>query len=68
VDKSVNFQSFRHGIADAFRSPGYLDVQFNMLPVHAEATTTGTYGIVPQGILSDRVKMIEAVEFKQLNP
>jgi integrase len=31
VDKSVNFHSFRHGIADAFRSAGYLDEQFNVL-------------------------------------
>jgi site-specific recombinase XerD len=68
LNKSVNFHSFRHGIADAFRRAGYMDEQFNMLLGHAEATTTGTYGIVPQGILSDRVKMIEAVEFKQLNP
>jgi integrase len=63
VDKTVNFHSFRHGIADAFRNAGYLDEQFNMLLGHTKATTTGTYGIVPQGILSDRVKMIEAVRF-----
>jgi hypothetical protein len=31
VDKSVNFHSFRHGIADAFRSAGYYDEQFNVL-------------------------------------
>jgi hypothetical protein len=42
---------------------GYLDEQFNMLLGHTRATTTGTYAIVPQGILSERVKMIEAVEF-----
>jgi integrase len=66
VDKSVNFHSFRHGIADAFRSAGYLDEQFNVLLGHTKATTTGTYGIVPQGILSERVKMIEAVKFHDL--
>jgi integrase len=63
VDNSVNFHSFRHGIADAFRRAGYLDEQFGMLLGHSEATTTGTYGIMPQGILSDRVKLIEAVRF-----
>ncbi len=63
TDKTVNFHSFRHGIADAFRRAGYLDEQFNMLLGHTKATTTGTYGIVPQGILSERVAMIEAVEF-----
>jgi integrase len=63
TDETVNFHSFRHGIADAFRRAGYLDEQFNMLLGHTKATTTGTYGIVPQGILSERVKMIEAVSF-----
>jgi integrase len=63
VDKKVNFHSFRHGIADAFRAAGYLDEQFNVLLGHAKATTTGKYGILPQGILSERVKMIEAVSF-----
>jgi integrase len=63
TDKTVNFHSFRHGIADAFRRAGYLDEQFNMLLGHTKATTTGTYGIVPQGILSERVRMIEAVSF-----
>jgi site-specific recombinase XerD len=37
--------------------------QFNVLLGHAKATTTGIYGNVPQGILSERVKMIEAVKF-----
>jgi hypothetical protein len=44
-----------------------LDEQFNVLLGHTKATTTGTYGIAPQGILSERVKMIEAVEFSGLS-
>ncbi len=67
VDKSVNFHSLRHGIADAFRSAGYMDEQFNMLIGHTKATTTGRYGILPEGILSERVKMIESVEFPGLS-
>jgi integrase len=63
VDKRVNFHSFRHGIADAFRSAGYMDEQFNVLLGHTQKTTTGRYGVMPQGILSERVKMIEAVRF-----
>lgn len=63
VDKTVNFHSFRHGFADALRTAGYLDEQFNMLLGHTKATTTGRYGIMPEGILSERVKMIEAVNF-----
>jgi len=66
VDKRVNFHSFRHGIADAFRSAGYYDEQFNVLLGHTKATTTGIYGNVPQGILSERVKTIEAVRFEGL--
>jgi integrase len=66
VDKRVNFHSFRHGIADAFRSAGYMDEQFNMLLGHTKKTTTGKYGVMPQGILSERVKMIEAVAFSSL--
>jgi len=38
----------------------------SLVVVATEATTTGTYGIVPQGILSERVKMIEAVAFPGL--
>lgn len=64
VDKKVNFHSFRHGIADAFRNAGYYDEQFNVLLGHTKATTTGKYGNVPQGILSERAKMIEAVSFQ----
>lgn len=61
VDKTVNFHSLRHNMADAFRRAGYLDEQFNMLLGHTKATTTGRYGIMPEGILSERVRMIEAV-------
>ena len=63
LDKRAYFHSFRHGIADAFRSAGYLDEQFNVLLGHTKATTTGTHDVLPQGILSERVKMIEAVAF-----
>ena len=66
TDSSVNFHSFRHGIADAFRQAGYLDEEFGMLLGHTKATTTGTYGIVPQGILSARVKLVESVRFSDL--
>ena len=66
-DRSVNFHSFRHGIADAFRRAGYLDEQFGMLLGHTKPTPSGRYGIIPQGILADRVKMIEAVSFLGLD-
>jgi hypothetical protein len=34
---------------------------------HTKATTTGLYGVLPQGILSERVKMIEAVAYPGMN-
>jgi integrase len=63
VDKSRNFHSFRHSTADAFRRGGYMDETFAPLLGHTKGTTTGLYGVLPQGILSQRVEMIEAVAF-----
>lgn len=64
VDKRVNFHSFRHNVADAFRAAGYLDEQHGVLLGHTKASTTGRYGILPEGPLRDRVTMIEAIEYK----
>lgn len=44
--------------ADALRSAGYMDEQFSVLLGHAKPTTTGTYGIMPQGMLSGRIAMV----------
>jgi integrase len=66
VDRSTNFHSFRHGVADAFRRAGYLDEQFAMLLGHTEGTTTGRYGILPQGELTHRQRMIEAITYPGL--
>ena len=65
-DHSVNFHSFRHGIADAFRRAGFLDEEFGMLLGHVKATTTQRYGIVSQGAMASRVAMIEAVNFPEV--
>jgi len=67
TDRSVNVHSFRHGIADAFRRGGYLDEQFGALLGHVKGSTTGRYGILPEGALADRVKMINVVEYPSLN-
>lgn len=64
VDKTRNFHSLRHNATDAFRAAGYIDEQFNMLLGHTKATTTGKYGIVPEGILKDRVTMIGAISYQ----
>lgn len=63
-DKTNNFHSIRHSVADAFRRAGYLDEQFGMLLGHTKATTTGKYGNLPEGPLKDRVRMIEAMEYR----
>lgn len=66
-DKSVNFHSFRHGLADAFRRAGYLDDQFKFMLGHTGATTTGRYGKLPEGEMKMRVAMMEAVSFPGLD-
>ncbi|WFU69428.1 site-specific integrase [Bradyrhizobium sp. CB2312] len=63
VDKRVNFHSFRHNVADAFRAAGYLDEQHGVLLGHTKASTTGRYGVLKEGPLRDRVMMIEAISF-----
>ncbi|MGW1423208.1 DUF6538 domain-containing protein [Bradyrhizobium manausense] len=63
LDKRVNFHSFRHNVTDAFRAAGYLDEQHGVLLGHTKASTTGRYGVLPEGPLRDRVMMIEAVSF-----
>jgi integrase len=65
-DKTINFHSYRHGMADALRRGGYMDEDFGVLLGHSKATTTGRYGNLPEGTLSERVKMIEAVSFPGL--
>ncbi|NEU14587.1 tyrosine-type recombinase/integrase [Methylobacterium sp. BTF04] len=67
TDASVNFHSFRHGMADALRRAGYRDEEFGFLLGHTQATTTGRYGILAEGDLMQRCKMIEAVNFPGLD-
>jgi integrase len=66
MDKSRNFHSFRHSATDAFRRGGFMDETFAPLLGHSEGSTTGLYGVVPQGILSQRVEMIEAIIYPSL--
>ncbi|WP_314945938.1 site-specific integrase [Bradyrhizobium cosmicum] len=67
VDRRVNFHSFRHNVTDAFRAAGYLDEQHGVLLGHTKASTTGRYGVLPEGPLRERVAMIEAIEFPSLS-
>ncbi|WP_439374953.1 DUF6538 domain-containing protein [Bradyrhizobium sp. DASA03120] len=64
VDRRVNFHSFRHNVTDAFRAAGYLDEQHGVLLGHTKASTTGRYGVLPEGPLRDRVTMIESIGYE----
>jgi integrase len=63
ADKAHNFHSFRHGAADAFRRAGYLDEQFGPILGHTKGSTTGRYGVMPEGTLKQRVTMVEAISY-----
>ncbi len=65
--RGLSLYSFRHGFIDALRRAGFLDEQFGFLVGHGEATTTGIYGILPQGTLRQCVQMIEAAAYPSLD-
>ncbi len=67
-DKTVNVHSFRHGFADALRRAGYLDEEFGfLLGPHQGELCPGATASFPQGILSQRVAMVEAVTYPGLD-
>ncbi len=66
-DASLTIHSFRHATADAFRRAGYLDESFGPLLGHTKSSTTGKYGIVAEGPLLERVRMIEAISYPGLD-
>jgi integrase len=61
--REINFHSFRHTAADAFRSGHVSNDQFAPLFGHARATMTGRYGIEAEGTIEQRVAMIEAISY-----
>jgi integrase len=65
--RELNFHSFRHTAADAFRRAGFADEEFAPLLGHTKATMTGKYGIVKPMVLAQRVSMIEAVNYPGLH-
>lgn len=64
--RGLSMYSFRHGTADALRRAGYLDNQFKFLLGHTEPTMTGRYGIMPQGMLEQRVELVNAIAYPGL--
>lgn len=65
--RGLSLYSFRHGAADALRRAGYLDQQFGFILGHTQASMTGRYGIMPQGMLAQRVELIDAIAYPGLN-
>lgn len=65
--RGLSLYSFRHGAADALRRAGYLDNQFGFILGHAEPSMTGRYGIMPQGMLDQRVELVNAITYLGLS-
>ncbi|MFC2967728.1 DUF6538 domain-containing protein [Acidimangrovimonas pyrenivorans] len=65
--RGLSLYSFRHGATDALRRAGYLDEQFGFILGHTGATMTGRYGILPQGMLEQRVELINAIGYHGLS-
>ncbi|MER9203031.1 site-specific integrase [Mesorhizobium sp. M0933] len=65
--RGVSLYSFRHGAVDALRRAGHLDEQFGFLLGHASATMTGRYGIMPQGMLQQRVDLVNSIAYPGLD-
>lgn len=65
--RGVSLYSFRHGAFDAMRRAGYLDEQFNFIFGHVSGNkVTRGYGILPQGMLEERVKLVNAIAYPGL--
>ncbi|WP_411837036.1 site-specific integrase [Paracoccus sp. ME4] len=64
--RGLSLYSFRHGATDALRRAGYLDNQFGFILGHVEPSMTGRYGIMPQGMLEQRVELVNAIAYPDL--
>lgn len=64
--RGLSLYSFRHGAADALRRAGHLDEQFGFILGHTGGTMTGRYGIMPQGMLEQRVELVNSISYPNL--
>ncbi|WP_292530101.1 site-specific integrase [Mesorhizobium sp.] len=67
VGRGLSLYSFRHGATDALRRAGYLDDQFGFILGHASGSTTGRYGVMPQGMLQQRVDLVNSIAYPGLD-
>ncbi len=65
-DASVNFHSFRHTVADELRRAGFADDQIGTLLGHSKQGMTSRYGVLNEGTVEQRAKMVDALEYKGL--
>lgn len=65
--RGLSLYSFRHGAADALRRAGHLDEQFGFILGHTSATMTQRYGTLPQGMLEQRVELVNSIAYPGLN-
>ncbi|MDQ0455143.1 site-specific integrase [Rhizobium paknamense] len=65
--RGLSLYSFRHGAFDAVRRAGYLDEQFNFIFGHVSGNkVTRGYGVLAQGMLEQRVELINAIAYPGL--
>ncbi|MGQ2969057.1 MAG: DUF6538 domain-containing protein [Allorhizobium sp.] len=64
--RGLSLYSFRHGAADALRRAGFLDEQFGFILGHTSGTMTQRYGTLPQGMLEQRVELINSIAYHGL--
>ncbi len=65
--RGLSLYSFRHGAADALRRAGFLDEQFGFILGHTAGTTTQRYGTLPQGMLEQRVELVNSIRYLNLS-
>lgn len=64
--RGLSLYSFRHGAADALRRAGFLDEQFGFILGHTSGTMAQRYGTLPQGMLEQRVELINSIAYPGL--
>lgn len=64
--RGLSLYSFRHGAADALRRAGFLDEHFGFILGHTSGTMTQRYGTLPQGMLEQRVELINSISYPGL--
>ncbi len=64
--RGLSLYSFRHGATDALRRAGFLDDQFGFILGHTSGSMTGRYGMMPQGMLKQRVELVKAIAYPDL--